>query len=133
MPVASVVRDPEVQASVAADARCHNRGTLEMFASMLDRSAGLATGKLKLGSGVGALWLAHGTADQATSYEASRKWFEEQTKQVPDREFKTYEGWSHQLHADLPENRPVFAKDVGDWILKRSDVTEGAVEEQSKL
>jgi hypothetical protein len=32
---------------------------------------------------------------------------------------KTYEGWSHTLHCDLPDNRHIFANDSADWILAR--------------
>lgn len=92
---------------------------------MLDRTALLGNGKAKLNKGVRSIWLGHGTADKGTSYEASKKWFDEQT-QVEDKEFKTYEGWTHQLHADRADNRQVFAKDVADWILARcGDETRG--------
>ena len=64
--------------------------------------------------------------DKGTSYEASKKWFEQQST-VKDKEFKTYEGWFHQLHADLPDDREVFAKDVGDWILARCGDVSAAV------
>lgn len=86
---------------------------------MLDRTAALNTRKVKLNKGIQAILLGHGTADLGTSYDASKTWFNEQTS-VEDKEFKTYEGWSHQLHADLPDNRGVYAKDVADWILARS-------------
>ncbi|KAI9737700.1 MAG: hypothetical protein M1818_005704 [Claussenomyces sp. TS43310] len=134
IPVKDVVRDPVVQKSLEDDALCHNRGSLEMFANMLDRSAALYKGTLKLNPGVQALWLAHGTADRSTSHDASKKWFDTQTDGVVDKEFKTYDGWSHQLHADLPGNGEIFAKDVGDWILARCQgVKETSTEGQSKL
>lgn len=116
---AVVVHDPEVQESVAADPLIANTGTLEMFANMLERGAQLKSGQMKLNDGVKAIWLAHGNGDECTDYDASKQWFEREGQRIPDREFKTYEGWSHQLHADMPEHRPVFAKDVADWILKR--------------
>lgn len=120
-PIECVVTDPSIQQDIVADELCHGTGTLEMFDSMLGRGADLASGKLVLGEGVKALWLAHGTGDQLTWWEASREWFErEGKKKVSDSEFKKYEGWSHQLHIDTPEHRPVFAKDVADWILKRA-------------
>jgi acylglycerol lipase len=121
MPGSLISRDPAVQKSIDEDELCHGTGTLEMFTHMLDRGASLVSGKYKLNKGVGALWLAHGTADQATSYDASKKWFDAQ-KTVPDKTFKSYEGWSHTLHSDLPDNRGVFAQDVGDWILARAEV-----------
>lgn len=97
---------------------------------MLDRTAALGEGRAKLNKGVKSLWISHGTEDKGTSCEASKKWFNEQT-QVQDKELKIYESWYHQLHADLPDNRGEFAKDVGDWILARSGAEES--QPQSKL
>ncbi len=95
---------------------------------MLDRTNALSKGHTKLSKGVRSLWLGHGTDDKGTSYPASKAWFERQTELV-DKEFKTYEGWSHMLHCDLPDNRSIFAMDVGDWILARV----GPEEMRSKL
>ncbi|TVY45471.1 putative monoglyceride lipase [Lachnellula occidentalis] len=111
-------RDPEVVKDLKADKLNHETGTLEGLAGMLDRSAALREGRVTLNKDVTSIWLGHGTKDMGTSYDASKKWFEAQT-QVQDKEFKTYEGWYHQLHADLPETRDEFAKDVADWILAR--------------
>ena len=69
------------------------------------------------------LVLYHGTGDQVTSFDASTRWIERQ-RDIPDKTFKPFEGWSHALHCDLSDNRGVFAKEVGDWILARSDVKE---------
>lgn len=118
IPPEDVTRDPAVVQSITDDPLIHGAGTLEGLAGMLDRTAALNTGKAKPNKGIRAVWLGHGTADLGTSYEASKKWFGEQTA-VADKEFKTYDGWSHQLHADLADNRGVFSKDVGDWILAR--------------
>lgn len=119
LPVENLTRDPEVMKSVSEDKLLHNYATLQGLSGMLDRTAALGDGTAKISPGVNKLWLAHGTEDKGTSYEASKNWFDAQGGQ--EREgwvFKTYEGWSHQLHADLPETREVFQKDVGDWILK---------------
>jgi acylglycerol lipase len=118
LPPENLTRDPKVVKSLTEDKLLHDTGTLEGLSGMLDRTSNLNEGKVKLNKGVKSIWLGHGTKDMGTSYEASKKWFEEQT-QVEDKEFKTYDGWYHQLHADLPDDRPVFAKDVGDWILAR--------------
>lgn len=128
LPAENLTRDPEVVKSLKEDKLLHGNGTLEGLAGMLDRAASINQGKVKLNPGVKSVWLGHGTEDKGTSYEESKKWFERQT-QLEDKEFKAYEGWTHQLHADLPENRPVFAKDVADWILARV----GSDENKSKL
>ena len=119
LPPENLTRDPEVIASLKEDKLLHGMGTLEGLSGLLDRTANLNEGKVKLNEGVNSIWIGHGTVDKGTSYEASKKWFDEQST-VKDKEFKTYEGWYHQLHADLPEDREVFAKDVADWILTRS-------------
>ncbi|CZT01959.1 hypothetical protein WAI453_007853 [Rhynchosporium graminicola] len=118
-PIECVVNDPAVQQDVTDDPLCNGIGTLEMFDGMLARGADLQSGKLVLNDGIKALWLSHGTGDQLTSCDASREWFEREGKKVQDGEFKEYPGWSHQLHIDTPEHRPIYARDVGEWILAR--------------
>jgi acylglycerol lipase len=120
LPPENLTRDPAVVKSIKEDKLLHGEGTLEGLSGMLDRTAALNEGRAKLNPGVKSLWQGHGTADKGTSYKASKKWFDDQF-QVQDKEFKTYDGWYHQLHADLPKDREIFAKDVGDWILARCD------------
>jgi acylglycerol lipase len=131
IPATELSRDPLVQKSLEEDPMCDGTGTLEMFANMLDRGSNLVDGKTKMNKGVQALWHAHGTADKATSYPASKKWFEQQTA-LEDKTFKSYEGEYHQLHADLPETRVVFYKDVGDWILSKTGAKESGTEPVTK-
>lgn len=113
-----LTRDPEVVKSLYTDELLHGTATLEGASGMLDRTMAINTGKTKLNKGVKSIWLGHGTADQGTCYNASKKWFDQQVD-VEDKEFKTYEGWFHQLHADTPETRVIYTKDVADWILAR--------------
>jgi acylglycerol lipase len=119
-PPEKVSRDPEVVQSIKDDKLLHGNGTLEGLSSLLDRTALLGSGAAKLSKGVKSLWLGCGTEDKAVSYEACKMWFDAQA-QLQDKEFKTYDGWYHQLHADLPDNRDVFAKDVTDFILARCE------------
>ncbi|CCU80195.1 unnamed protein product [Blumeria hordei] len=119
LPAENLTRDPEVVHSLKTDALLHGLGTLEGLSGMIDRTNDLSSGKLKLNKTVKGIWLGHGTIDKATCYEGSKNWFNSQCQDINDKEFKSYDGWYHQLHADLPEDRPVFAKDVGDWIMKR--------------
>jgi acylglycerol lipase len=117
---AFITRDPAVQENIRKDELCHFRGTLEMFSNMMTRAADIDSGKYALNEGtVKSILVAHGSGDQITSYDASKKWFERQMG-VEDKELKTYDGWSHILHADLPDNKEVFPNDLADWILKRS-------------
>lgn len=128
-------RDPEVVQSIKDDELMHNTGTLEGLAGLLDRTDALATGKVRPNGGaVKSLWLGHGTQDKTTWFEASKKYFEECCGEIPDKEFKAYEGWYHQLHAD-GEVSEEFYKDVGDWILKRCEepAQEGAADNGGKV
>lgn len=116
IPPEDLTRDPAVVQSLRDDELCHDTGTLEGLAGLLDRTAELAAGRYRLSPRVRSLWLGHGDSDKATCFDASRAWFERQG-QIPDREFRTYEGWFHQLHADT--GREEFYADVERWILAR--------------
>lgn len=120
--VQHLTRDPEVAKSILADELMHNTGTLEGLSGLLDRTEALAKGLVRPrpGGAVRALWIGHGTQDKTTWFEASKKYFDQYAGEVADKEFKAYEGWYHQLHADGPESVQ-FYKDVGDWILARSE------------
>lgn len=118
IPPEDVTRDPEVQASIRADDLMHDYGTLEGLAHMLDRTDGLSGGKLVISSNVKSLFIVHGTADKATSFDKSKEWFERNKDRIPDARFKAYEGFAHQLHAD--PGKEEFYEDVAAWILERS-------------
>lgn len=118
IPAEYMSRDPDVVQSVKEDKLCHNTGTLEGLAGLLDRTLELVTGKVKLSPEVRSLWGGHGDADMGTSYAASKAWFDKQTT-VADKTFKTYEGWYHQLHTE--PNKEEFYRDVAEWILARCD------------
>jgi acylglycerol lipase len=114
-----LVRDQAVQNAIRNDRFMYPIGTLEMLANMLERAADLSSGKLRLSNHVKALYVAHGTADRLTSYDATKSWFESQANTIKKSEFKTYDGWSHLLHVDTPENREIFADDCASWIRRR--------------
>ena len=126
-------RDPEHAPRVEADELCHNTGTLEGLAGMLDRAAMLEDGRLVIGEGVGEggktrLWVGHGTADGICDFEATKRMFER--VEAEDRELRAYEGWYHQLHVEVGEDKIRYAQDVVKWILDRSGPLEG---ERSRL
>lgn len=111
--------DPAWAESIRNDPLCHNTGTLQGLASMLDRTAVLDSGSVKLGAHVRSLWLAHGTDDKTCSFDAAMRWLERQ-ENVQDKSSKSYEGAYHQLHAD--DCKEEFGRDLVTWILERSDV-----------
>lgn len=118
IPPEDVTRDPAVQESIRNDPLMHDYGTLEGLAGMLDRTDGLAAGKLVLSNSVKSLFLMHGDADKATSFDKSKEWFERRGKNIPDAKFKNFAGFAHQLHAD--PGKEEFYEDVASWILERS-------------
>lgn len=117
-----LTRDPNVAKSIAEDKLMHNTGTLEGLAGLLDRTNALAKGEVRPlpGGAMRSLWVGHGTQDKTTWFEASKRYFDECTGEVADKEFRAYEGWYHQLHADGPQSEE-FYRDVGDWILQRCE------------
>ena len=127
-------RDLAVRESILADALMHNTGTLEGLAGLLDRTAALAAGQVRplKGGALRSLWVGHGTEDKTTWFAASKKYFDEYTGEVADKEFRVYEGWYHQLHADGPDSE-VFYRDVGDWILKKVAEDEGQERQQEQV
>jgi acylglycerol lipase len=123
VPVTFYSRDPAVMKNKEEDELCHATSTLEILSSIIDHAANIDSGEYKLSQDVTSLVLYHGTGDQVARFDASKRWIERQ-QGIPDKTLKPFEGWSHGLHCDLPENRIVFAKEVGDWILARSDIKE---------
>ena len=118
-----VCRDPDVCKAWDADPLCHDTGTLQGMAGMLDRGADLDQRKVvvKEGAGEGGktrFWVGHGTADAVCAFEACRKWFE--SVQVQDKQMEVYDGWYHKLHSEPGEDKVRFANDVTKWILDRS-------------
>lgn len=136
IPVEWLTRDRDAQASIAADPLCHDTGTLEGLAGFMDRTAGLAEGRLRLqvaahnrggsegrAGNIRSLWVGHGDKDRTAWFEACRGWYDAYATGVEDRTFKVYEGWLHQLHAEV--GREQFYEDVRDWILARSGASSG--------
>lgn len=130
-------RDPQVRKDWEEDKLCHDTGTLEGLAGMLQRAAELATlseGKkvpgLKLDPGC-PVWLGHGSEDRVTSFDASKRLFEQ--LKAEDKTFKTYDGAYHKLHAEPKGVKEEFVKDVGDWILAHIPGQEGGTGVKAKL
>ena len=118
-----ICRDSEVCKEWDEDTLCHDTGTLECLAAMLDRAGDLEEGRavVREGEGEGGktrLWVGFGTGDQVLSYDACEKWFK--GLQIADKELKAYEGWYHKLHSEPGDDKRTFANDVATWILDRS-------------
>lgn len=90
-----VSRDEQVVKDYVADALCHDTGTLEGLAGMLQRAEELDKGHVKFEDREGCrLWVAHGTGDRTTSFEASERFVNRLN--LRDLEFKRYEKWYHK-------------------------------------
>jgi acylglycerol lipase len=92
-------RDPEVCRRIDKDPLCHDTGTLEGLAGLLDRTHSLSSGQVAIPDdagegGVTRIWIAHGDKDSITSYHASKRLFD--NLQVKDKEFRTYAGCYHR-------------------------------------
>ncbi|TPX15177.1 uncharacterized protein E0L32_004735 [Thyridium curvatum] len=116
IPLEMMTHDAQRVQQFRDDKLCHDTGTLESMAALLDRHLILAPGKVLVRPGVRSLWLGHGTEDVGADYGAAKRWFEMQTA-VQDKTFKTYEGWYHVLHCEVGKEE--FFADVRDWILAR--------------
>lgn len=116
VPPEHLSRDPAIVESVRNDALCHNTGTLEGLASLLDRTVMLSSGQVRLGKQVRSVLLVHGTGDRVCSYDAAIKFMERQHA-VEDKTSRTYDGAYHQLHSDHCKDD--FAKYLMGWILDR--------------
>ncbi|KAG5983148.1 hypothetical protein E4U55_000697 [Claviceps digitariae] len=116
-------RDEAVVQAVRDDPLCHNTGTLEGLASLLDRTALLSSGNFTLSNQVRSILLTHGTKDKACSYVAAANFLQSQHN-VHDKTTKLYDGAYHQLHADFCKD--AFTNDVIDWIQERAEKNDTA-------
>lgn len=98
--VTTISRDPEVQKSFAEDDLCHDTGTLEGFAGMLDRAAGLLNGKVRITEG--SFWVGHGTGDRVCAHDATKTWFD--NLEVEDKTMVSYDGWYHRCMSPLVDH-----------------------------
>ncbi|KAI9155265.1 putative monoglyceride lipase [Paramyrothecium foliicola] len=113
---AVVTRDPEMAKRIHEDPLCHNTGTLEGLASMLDRTALLTSVAIKMDKHVQGMFFAHATDDKVCSYDKAMNWAKQQS--MEDLTIKSYQDAYHMLHADPCKEE--FANDIAEWMLKRT-------------
>lgn len=129
-------RNQQVCRDWEADELCHDTGTLEGLAGMLQRAADLtafANGQTLPAIGPNAVltlkqqdlssvpvWIGHGTKDRVTSCLSSQTIFHKLN--AKDKTIKLYEGAYHKLHAEPDGMAEEFANDVANWILERSPI-----------
>lgn len=96
----TICRDVKIQNQYEADPLCHDTGTLEGLASMLDRAAELDGGTFKVPHDAGEggktrMLIGHGTSDLVCDVESTKKFYD-RMGDVEDKELKLYDGWYHQ-------------------------------------
>lgn len=122
-------RDPKVCKDWADDPLCHDTGTLQGLAGLLDRAHHLNTfgGSRALPCPV---WWAHGSGDKVCDFEASRTLYGKLVPNYDDTrskelsQFRDYEGGYHKLHGEPDGVGEQFAKEAGDWILQVAGVSQ---------
>ena len=92
-------RDSKVNKQWAEDDLCHDTGTLEGLAGMLERGDELNKDIVLLREGLGEgqitrIFVGHGSEDRVTCFQASKRWYDR--LKVEDKTFKTYDGWFHK-------------------------------------
>lgn len=131
-----LARDPEVGKAFVADPLCHETGTLEGLAGMLDRAGDIEGGRIIVKDGMGEggktrLWVGHGTADEVCDFGACKTWFD--SVKVEDKQMRVYEGWYHKLHQEPGDDKVQFTNEVAKWILDRSGPLEELDGAKAKL
>lgn len=95
-------RDESMYKEFEADDLCHDTGTLEGLAGMLQRAEDLDTGKVSLENI--SLWVGHGTEDRVTSFKATARFMDrlDRMEQKIDKTFKVYDGHYHKCTSKRP-------------------------------
>ncbi|KAL8671998.1 MAG: hypothetical protein Q9168_003534 [Polycauliona sp. 1 TL-2023] len=115
-------RDKSVCVDFENDDLCHDTGTLEGLAGMLQRAEDLERGRVSFNDSESIkLWVGHGTEDRVTSFKATERFMN--GLKITDKTFRVYDGYYHRLHAEPGEDKVTFTRDVADWILARSGET----------
>ncbi|KAI4251932.1 MAG: hypothetical protein L6R42_008178 [Xanthoria sp. 1 TBL-2021] len=125
-------RDKSVCTDFENDELCHDTGTLEGLAGMLQRAEDLDSGRVPFNDPESCkLWVGHGTEDRVTSFKATERFMK--GLNIKDKTFRIYVGHYHKLHAEPGEDKVAFARDVADWILTRSGSSETASMESREV
>ncbi len=104
-----ISRDPDVVLAYQDDPLVHGKGTprlsTELAATVIHTQANAADFQPPL-------LIYHGSADELTSPEASRRFYDNVTSN--NKRYISYEGGYHESHNDLHKERVIV--DVGQWI-----------------
>jgi len=117
-------RDEIVQQDFVNDDLCHDTGTLEGLAAMLDRAAGLDSGAIAVPADAGEggktrVWISHGTEDGVCDFKGSERIYK-RWEHIEDKELVELTGWLHKLHAEPSPDKESYIESAAKWILERS-------------
>lgn len=102
-----LTRDKAKARLFAQDRLCHDYGTLEGLAGMLDRMEEIGRGECKVEAvGTQGIWVAHGRADRVCDCAATERWFKEDCG-IEDRTLRIFEGAYHRCEYCLRVSRAV--------------------------
>lgn len=88
-------RDPSVCKDFEDDELCHDTGTLEGLAGMLQRARELDSGRVFFDDPENCrLWVGHGTEDRVTSFKATARFMDR--LKIKDKTFRVYNGHYHK-------------------------------------
>ncbi|MCJ1397043.1 hypothetical protein MMC11_000235 [Xylographa trunciseda] len=109
--------DLAVCKSYEEDKLCHDTGTLEGLAGMLDRADALDKGTVDLEENTH-LWIGHGTDDLVINCQGTEDFFERSKSK--DKTLKLYEGAYHCIQAESEPYKSKFFSEVKEWILAQA-------------
>lgn len=93
-------RDETLYKEFEADELCHDTGTLEGLAGMLQRAEDLDAGRVLSKNLEGcSLWVGHGTEDRVTSFKATARFMDR--LDIKDKTFRVYEGHYHKCTSGI--------------------------------
>lgn len=88
-------RDKSVCKDFENDELCHDTGTLEGLAGMLQRAEDLDSGRVSFNDPESCkLWVGHGTEDRVTSFKATERFMN--GLNLKDKTFRIYDGHYHK-------------------------------------
>ena len=109
-------RDPELAKRYDEDPLIHGTGTLLALYTMLTKFEGLLTHPPQI---IYPLLVQHGTDDKVTLFQASKEMCEKLPPGNPDREFRAWDGYYHELHNEPLDQRSEPIAYLASWILAR--------------
>ncbi|KAG0239246.1 Alpha/Beta hydrolase protein [Mortierella sp. GBAus27b] len=116
-----ISRDPNEVAKYNTDPLVHGYGTIQGVYDMLTNGEALLNYRYKDITKEVPLLICHGTSDGLTDPNASRAFYDK--IQINDKEYKSYEGFYHELHNEPEADRRIVIDYYIQWIRKHLPAT----------